>query len=95
MERVPSTSQSVPHASYSITKGFTLPSRLWRDMVDIMLKYSGKRRSHTLSRLSPYAQLKAGRTSAILAVLDNGTISFQRFGETDFSELPWVGNGAA
>jgi tRNA-splicing endonuclease subunit Sen54 len=45
----------------------------------------------SLTRPPPYARLKNGRKSAIIAVVDNGTISFQRFGDTDFTELPWVG----
>ncbi|KAL7006969.1 tRNA-splicing endonuclease subunit sen54 [Cystobasidiomycetes sp. EMM_F5] len=47
----------------------------------------------SLTRPSPYANLKTGYRSAIIAVVDNGTISFQRFGQTDFSEYPWVGDG--
>lgn len=47
----------------------------------------------SLTRPAPYARLKGGRKSAIVAVVDSGTISFQKFGETDFAELPWVGDG--
>ena len=52
-----------------------------------------KAHPRTLSRPAPYARLKAGRKSAIIAVVDNGTISFQRFGQTNFAEFPWVGHG--
>ena len=51
-----------------------------------------KNTTKSLTRPAPYARLKAGRKSAIIAVVDNGTISFQRFGDVDFSELPWVGD---
>ncbi|KAK9895315.1 hypothetical protein P389DRAFT_197375 [Cystobasidium minutum MCA 4210] len=48
----------------------------------------------SLTRPAPYAKLKNGSKSAIIAVVDNGTVSFQRFGESDFQELPWVGGDA-
>lgn len=49
--------------------------------------------NNSLSRPAPYAKLKNGSKSAIIAVVDNGTISFQRFGQSGFEELPWVGDG--
>ena len=52
---------------------------------------NSKSKPSTLTRPPPYAKLKNGRKSAIIAVVDNGLISFLRFGDTDFSELPWVG----
>lgn len=48
----------------------------------------------SLTRPAPYAKLKNGNKSAIIAVVDNGTISFQRFGQSGFEELPWVGGDA-
>lgn len=58
------------------------------------LKGRGGNASRTsLTRPAPYGRLKAGRKAAIIAVVDNGTISFQKFGMTDFTELPWVGDG--
>lgn len=50
--------------------------------------------SNSLTRPAPYAKLKNGSKSAIIAVVDNGTISFQRFGQSGFEELPWVGGDA-
>lgn len=47
----------------------------------------------SLTRPAPYARLKNGSKSAIIAVVDNGTVSFQRFGKSRFEELPWVGDG--
>jgi tRNA-splicing endonuclease subunit Sen54 len=52
-------------------------------------------RAPTLTRPAPFARLKAGSKSAIIAVVDNGTVSYQRFGDTDFGVLPWVGDGFA
>jgi len=56
---------------------------------------SQSRRIPSLTRPAPYGRLKAGKKTSIIAVVDNGTVSFQKFGETDFAELPWVGNGTA
>lgn len=47
----------------------------------------------SLTRPAPYAKLKTGRKAAIIAVVDNGTVSWQKFGMTDFTEFPWVGDG--
>lgn len=60
------------------------------------LRQSGRpARAPTLTRPAPFARLKAGSKSAIIAVVDNGTVSYQRFGDTDFGVLPWVGDGFA
>ncbi|KPV72651.1 uncharacterized protein RHOBADRAFT_55742 [Rhodotorula graminis WP1] len=40
---------------------------------------------------SPYPQLKTGRRTILLAVVDNGTSSLLRFSEAEFAKLPWVG----
>lgn len=50
-------------------------------------------KSQSLTRPAPYAKLKNGSKSAIIAVVDNGTISFQRFGKSGFEEFPWLGDG--
>lgn len=50
-------------------------------------------KNKSLTRPAPYARLKNGSKSAIIAVVDNGTISFQRFGKSGFEEVPWVGDG--
>jgi len=56
---------------------------------------NAKNKVPSLTRPSPYAKLKSGKKHAIVAVVDNGTISFQKFGMTDFTELPWVGDGGS
>jgi hypothetical protein len=71
-------------------------------IVEITSSSNGKARrpqnksnnNKSLTRPAPYARLKNGSKSAIIAVVDNGTISFQRFGKSGFEELPWVGDGA-
>lgn len=40
---------------------------------------------------SPYPQLKTGRRTILLAVVDNGTSSLLRFSEAEFAKLPWAG----
>jgi len=43
--------------------------------------------------VNPFPPLKAGRRNVVLAVVDNGTTTMLRFGETDFSKWRLAGEG--
>jgi hypothetical protein len=41
-------------------------------------------------KLSPYGRLKVGEKLLVVAIIENGTSTFMKFGPAAFEEHPWV-----
>jgi tRNA-splicing endonuclease subunit Sen54 len=81
----------IPALPSSSQNGLAILRSLFRHLPFSMLGLGGSRASLPPIRRVPYGRLKAGRRNAVFAVVDSGTISFVRFGEGEFGELPLLG----